>query len=243
MSPATRARAPLIALAFGVVLATRAGAPLAHAQAPAAASPPTVETRAVPGRDVKEVTARGVVHAPPHVVRAVIADVERYPAFMPYVKESRILGRDAAGALLNYQRLSFDVPFVSDRHYVIRIAEHRYRDRDGRPSYAFVWSLQEGLPPDAGRGAVRVSLNSGFWDLRPTAGLDGSTDVRYCVFSDPAGDLPRWVVGLANTEAIPKLFAAVAGEAASERYQAMPSPADGESAEPFTRTSCGDTPR
>ena len=50
----------------------------AWGQAPAPAPTVKVETRAIPGRDVKQVNAQGIIEAPPHVVRAVIADLERY---------------------------------------------------------------------------------------------------------------------------------------------------------------------
>ena len=203
-------------------------------------SPPavTVETRAIPGRDVKQVNARGIIDAPPHVVRAVIADLERYPAFMPYVKESRVLGRDASGDVQNYQRLSFGMPFVQDRHYVIRITEREYRDGDRRRAWVFVWRLEDGLPPGASTDAVRVSVNNGYWDLRPVPGAERATDVRYCVFTDPAGSLPKWLVGLANTEGIPQLFAAVGATTASPRYASLPLPPEGSSL--AERPSLGD---
>ncbi|HEX7212754.1 MAG TPA: SRPBCC family protein, partial [Methylomirabilota bacterium] len=121
-----------------------------------ATAPPMVETRAVPGRDVKQVNAQGIIDAPPHVVRAVVADLERYPEFMPYVKESRILGHDAPGQVVNYQRLSFGIPFVQDRHYVIRITERGYRDADRRRAWAVTWRLEDGLPPRASPDAIRV---------------------------------------------------------------------------------------
>ena len=60
----------------------------AWGQASGSAPPVHVETRAMPGRDVKQVNAQGIIDAPPHVVRAVIADLERYPAFMPYVRRA-----------------------------------------------------------------------------------------------------------------------------------------------------------
>ena len=228
---------------IGVLLLLALLALGAEARAQAPASPAvTVETRAVPGRDVKQVLARARLPAPPHALRAVIADLTRYPAFMPYVKESRVLAPDAAGDVLNYQRLSFGMLFVEDRHYVIRIAERRGRETDGRLSYAFVWALEPGLPddvkPDA---AIRVSVNNGFWDLRPARDADGSTDVRYCVFTDPAGSLPKWAVGLANSQAVPELFAAVAREAATARYagQAAP-PAPGALAVAPPLESCSD---
>jgi hypothetical protein len=73
---------------------------------------------------------------------------------------------------------------------------------------------------------------------------DGSTDVRYCVFTDPAGSLPKWVVGMANTEAVPDLFAAVAGQATSSRYATLPPPPGGETAsERPALGDCTDTDR
>jgi len=204
-------------------IALLTGSP-AWGQAARPALPVQVETRAMPGRDVKQVNAQGIVDAPPHVVRAVIADLERYPAFMPYVKESRVLSRETSGDVLNYQRLSFGLPLVRDRHYVIRIAERAYRDDDGRRAWAFVWRLEDGAPAGASSDAITVSVNSGYWDLRPTPGSESGTDVRYCVFTDPAGSLPKWLVGLANTEGIPQLFAAVSAAAASARYASLPPP-------------------
>jgi hypothetical protein len=199
---------------------------VAWGQAAGAAPAVTVETRAIPGRDVKQVNAQGLIEAPPHVVRAVIADLERYPAFMPYVKESRVLGRDASGDVQSYQRLSFGLPFVQDRHYVIRITEREYREPGRGRGWVFVWRLEEGLPSGASASAVRVSVNSGYWDLRPV-GAGSASEVRYCVFTDPAGSLPKWLVGLANTEGIPQLFAAVATAAASARYASLSEPPEG----------------
>lgn len=208
---------PVVALLTG---------PPAWGQAPGAAPPVKVETRAIPGRNVKQVNAQAIIDARPHVVRAVIADLEHYPAFMPYVKESRVVSRDASGDVLNYQRLSFGLPLVQDRHYVIRITERGYRDAERRRAWAFVWHLEDGLPPGVRSDAVRVSVNSGHWDLRSVASSESATDVRYCVFTDPAGSLPKWLVGLANTEGIPQLFAAVSTAAASPRYAALPPPSE-----------------
>jgi hypothetical protein len=227
-----------------VILAiTLAAAPeAARAQGPAPAPPEVkVETRAIPERDVKQVRAQAIITAPPHVVRAVIADLERYPAFMPYVKDSRVLSRDPSGDVLNYQRLSFGIIFVQDRHYVIRITERASRTPDGRTGHAFVWRLEPGLPPGVTvDAAVRVSVNNGYWDLLPVRDSEGTTDVRYCVFTDPAGSLPKWVVGLANDQAVPQLFAAVASQAATPRYAALPRPADGAAVEPLSRDGCAD---
>jgi hypothetical protein len=230
----------LLAAASALAASLLGGAPAAWAQpaAPAVA----VETRAIPGRDVKQVTAQGRIDATPHVVHAVIADLEGYPGFMPYVKESRVLSREGPGDARNYQRLSFGMPFVQDRHYVIRVVEREYRDAEGRRAWAFVWRLEDGLPSDARSDAVRVSVNSGYWDVRPVAGAEGTTDLRYCVFTDPAGSLPKWLVGLANTEGIPQLFAAVSAAATSARYASLPAPPPGTPlAERPSLGDCADT--
>ena len=68
-----------------------------------------------------------------------------------------------------------------------------------------------------------------------------ATDVRYCVFTDPAGSLPKWVVGLANDQAVPQLYAAVAAQAATPRYAMLPAPGDGAAAEPLSLGDCADT--
>jgi hypothetical protein len=230
-------------LVFVLALALPTGREAAWGQPAPPASPDVkVETRAIPDRDVKQVRAQGVIAAPPHVVRAVIADLERYPAFMPYVKESRVLPADAPGDVLNYQRLSFGIPFVQDRHYLIRITERRARDSEGRVAYALTWRLEAGLPPGVKPdAAVRVTVNSGYWDLRPVKDQGAATDVRYCVFTDPAGSLPKWVVGLANDQAVPQLYAAVAAQAATARYATLPAPGDGAAAEPLSLGDCADT--
>ena len=134
------------------------------------------------------------------------------------------------------------MPFVQDRHYVIRVVEREYRDAEGRRAWAFVWRLEDGLPSDARTDAVRVSVNSGYWDVRPVAGAEGTTDLRYCVFTDPAGSLPKWLVGLANTEGIPQLFAAVSAAATSARYASLPAPPPGTPlAERPSLGDCADT--
>ena len=227
---------------LGLVALGLLGSQIAQAQ-PASAPPVTVETRAVPGRDVKQVRAQGIIDAPPYVVRAVVADLTRYPEFMPYVKESRILEQDAPGEVVNYQRLSFGIPFVQDRHYVIRITERGYRDGDRGRGWAISWRLQDGLPAGASADAIRVSVNTGYWDLRPAKGSERATDTRYCVLTDPAGSLPKWIVGMANTEGVPQIFAAVASAAASPRYATLPAPAEeGDLTERPSLGDCGEPP-
>jgi len=49
-------------------------------------------------------------------------------------------------------------------------------------------------------------------------------------------------VGLANDQAVPQLFAAVASQAATARYATLPRPSDGAAAEPLSLGDCADLP-
>ena len=61
-------------------------------------------------------------------------------------------------------------------------------------------------------------------------------------YTDPAGSLPKWLVGLANTEGIPQLFAAVSTAAKSSRYASLPPPPEmNPLAERPALGECGDT--
>lgn len=213
---------PVRALAPGVLagaLALGMGAP------PAGASGGLViAVTAVAGTDVKELKATGTVAAPPHVVRAVIVDVARYASFMPYVSESRIVEGAESEDVLNYQRLSFGIPFVSDRHYVIRLTERRYQAADGRPAYRITWRLDGSVALPSAPGVIAVGLNNGYWDLKAEGSTAETTAVEYCVFTDSGGSLPKWIVSQANRDAIPKLFEAVRAAVADPRYSAQPAP-------------------
>lgn len=211
-----RRRGPA-AIALGAALVL-----VAAARPFAVASEVTVTATEIAGTPVKELKAVGTIAAPLHVVRAIVLAVDRYAAFIPYVSDSRIVGRAEGGDVLNYQRLSFGIPFVSDRHYVIRITEQGYVTAEGRPAYRIAWRLEDGVPVPPETAAIAVELNRGYWDLRPDGPTGAATAIEYCVFTDPGGSLPKWIVGQANRDAIPKLFEAVRAEAADARYAAVP---------------------
>lgn len=213
---AMRGLAPVV---LGGAVALAMGTPPAGASGDVA-----VTVTAVAGTDVKELKATGSVAAPPHVVRAVVADVDRYASFMPYVSESRTVGHAEAGDVLNYQRLSFGIPFVSDRHYVIRLTERRYLAVDGRAAYQIAWRVDGSVSLPSGPSAIPVELNNGYWDLKPEGSTGKTTAVEYCVFTDSGGSLPKWIVSQANRDAIPRLFEAVRAAVTDPRYSTQPAP-------------------
>jgi Polyketide cyclase / dehydrase and lipid transport len=184
----------------------------------------TVDTRPHPGSEIKEVRAYGMMAVPPHVVRAVIADVARYPEFMPYVKESRVIARSPRGTI-TYQRVSFGVVGalgVADRDYILRNVE-RVASREGRTSYKRIWNAISGNDPPQ-PGVVRLSVSKGFWELSPADEAGSRTRVVYCIFTNPGGSLPLWAINQGNSFGVPKVFNAVRKTAMESRYQNTPLP-------------------
>jgi hypothetical protein len=229
-----KANGPVPAAVLGIVLG------LGLTTTPVgAAGDVAVSVTAVAGTDVKELRATGTVAASPEVVRAVIVDVERYASFMPYVAESRIVAGGTGGDVLNYQRLSFGIPFVSDRHYVIRLTERRYVGGGDRAAYRIAWRLERSVPLPSVPSVIAVEQNDGYWDLKPASPAAEATVVAYCVFTDPGGSLPKWIVGQANRDAIPRLFDAVRSAVNDPRYAIPPAPATPASSSPPPETSRG----
>jgi len=185
-----------------------------------------VETRRHPGSEIKEVRAQGIMPVPPHVVRAVISDVAKYPDFMPYVKEGRVLRRSRLGTF-TYQRVSFGILGtlgVADRDYVMRNVERILVSADGTPTYKRIWNAISTDDPPPQRGTIRLALSRGFWLLSPAGNAGTQTQVRYCLFTDAGGSLPVWAINQGNTIGVPKVFAAVRKAAQEPRYAGTPAP-------------------
>ena len=186
----------------------------------------TIQTREHPDSAVKELRAEGRIDATPGSVWAVLADFERYPDFMPYVKVTQVLAREPGGVTIAYQRLSFGglrLLGISDRDYAIRIVDDVTTTREGRPLLRRVWTISEALAPAPDPSATRLTVNRGSWQLSP-AGEDATLAV-YCLFTDPGGSLPAWIVNRANQSAIPDVFQAVRTTAKDARYAGRPLPA------------------
>ena len=232
-----RPRGRLVAAALGLaLLALPAPVGAADWERVYSADDLMIDTRSLPASAVKELRAEGALPAPPHVVRAVIADVERYPEFMPYVKVARVLEREMGGAVVVYQRLAFgalSLLGVADRDYTIRIVERVTTSADGSAGYLREWSLVEAPPPSDDGSVIHVPVNKGYWHLR-AAGADArQTTAVYCLFTDPGGSLPTWAVNRANTLAVPKVFEAVRTAARDPRYaRQAPPPAPPDSPAP-----------
>ncbi len=161
--------------------------------------------RRMHGSAYPQAMARTVFGAPPQRVHAVVSDYDHFADFIPYILESKTLGR-REGIRWVYQRLRFPGP-ISDRRYIIRVEDLLGQARDGY--YRVQWRLASNeIYPIPNRSGVVPTIMSGFWDLRPAA--DGTeTDAAYVVHLDPGGMLPAWLMSFAADRYLSKVMAAV----------------------------------
>lgn len=175
----------------------------------------TIYERTRPGSDLREYKAVGPIAAPPAAVKAVLDDVEAYPSFMPYVKEARVISRDAAQRV-SYQRIA--PPLVSERDYTIRVRTETRAGKDGASTFINRWTPANDLGPAEKKGVTRVKNTEGSWMLEPSDGGRG-TVATYCVFTDSGGGLPVFIANAAGKTAIPKLFEAIRKQVRLPKYQ------------------------
>lgn len=152
----------------------------------------------------RRIIAVSEVDAPPDVIFGVLGDFERYPEFMPYVKESRVLSRSEENEVITYARVA--PPFVSQRDYALKVSLMPGSAANGNV-FKLEWISSPESWPEV-EGVVRIRLNEGAWLAEPVE--DGRrTRLTYRLFTDPGGLIPDFVVSLSNTIAIPELFEAV----------------------------------
>lgn len=173
------------------------------------------------GSRLNELSAFGDVDAPPERVRAVLADMERYPDFMPPTSMVRLLHRDG-NSFLYYMEIN--PPVVARRDYCLRVVWTELAEG----GWHGAWEADNQNCPAERRGVVRMRENEGEWFLEPSAGGQ-RTRLRYRCHLDVAGHVPAWLFNRVSASAIPKVFAAVQRSVRDPRYskgQQEPTPVD-----------------
>lgn len=177
----------------------------------------TIFNRGRPGSDIKEVRAVGILECAPWLCKNVVDRVDKYPKFMPYTKEARII-KTTDTYMLSYQYL--DMPFISDRDYTIKIRDKTYVDKSGTIIYKKAWEPANALGPKVKDGVVRLVVNEGYWEFKPING-GAQSKATYYLYTDPGGALPAFLINKANTSAIPNLFEAVEKTSRDPFYQSF----------------------
>ena len=125
-----------------------------------------------------------VVDVPPEKLFDVIVDYDRYPEFLPEVKEARSKARNGNAV---------DVDYVADIvkriHYTLHHVEERPR--------AVRWTFVKG---------ELMRDNHGSWTLEPT--LEGKTRATYTIEVGVGPLVPRSIVNMLVDQSLPKLLEA-----------------------------------
>lgn len=168
----------------------------------------TIRSRPRPGTAVREIWAEGNIGAEVQDVQATLMGPERFPSFMPYVTEARVLGTAPDGARLVYTRL--DLPWVAARDYVLKVYLDSGVGPDGNGVFRNRWVAYPEYMP-ARSNIVRLKINDGSWHV--TSNGDGTSHAVYKFAVDPGGMIPGFAANMGNKSGVSDTFKAVEKEA------------------------------
>ena len=160
----------------------------------------TIYTRHRFGSTLEELRAVGELDASAAKVQTVLAEVSRYPEFMPYTKESRLLAPDDQ---LCYMLLN--PPIVGERDYTIRVHRESRKGDNGTMAYYSHWEVANSEGPAPRPGVNRVNINEGSWLLEP---VGNRTRATYILYTD-GGGIPPFLANIANKQSVAQLFDAL----------------------------------
>jgi hypothetical protein len=169
------------------------------------------------GSSLKEVRAIGTVDVPLRVVRNVLNDFDAYRTFMPFTSESRVLSHDAS-ARTTLVYLKLNPPLVGARDVTIRVQDESLKAADGATAYTTRWEADNAAGPAPQPGVIRMSLDEGAWLLEPIAGSK-TTKATYSLFTDAGGNLPAFIINLANKRSVADLFEALRKQVQKNKYR------------------------
>lgn len=165
--------------------------------------------------------ATGNVDAQPFIVKNALDDYVPKVGQMPYLAETKVLKRDAKGAVI-YNRTA--PPLVDDRDYTIRMFDDSYVRADGAVVYVARWRTANDEGPAPRDGVVRVDKAEGYWRLDPID--DGKrTRATYFVVASPGGNIPQSIADMGTSSVMADIFTALRTRAKVTSYAENKPPA------------------
>jgi hypothetical protein len=150
--------------------------------------------------DVIWIGAVGLIPAPPELVYQALLEYDRQVGKIGRVSEARVLAQEE-NVLFVYERLN--LPVISDRDFVLRVT-HGHDPTKRWIHYQAVTDRGPGPRP----GIVRVTRNTGAWELVATQG--GSATIARCEFRIHLGGmLPLWLAKSRAGSEIPHLYSEI----------------------------------
>jgi hypothetical protein len=173
--------------------------------------PINVKNRERVGTPVKEIWAEGEIDAPVQDIQEVIIHPELFKNFMPYMKESREIGKpEADGSIYVYTKL--DLPVVTARDYIVRSWNDELVTPDGKGTFRNHWTAVPKKTPERS-GVVRVQIDDGSWEITAKKGDPNKSSVIYKFAIDPGGWIPKFAASMGNEKGVVETFKAVEKEA------------------------------
>lgn len=155
---------------------------------------------------VTEFLAEGTLKADAADVEAALTHYDRMTRFMPYVEESRVVGKSDDGGKLVYTLLDF--PFFLPSHdFVLNVHVDETVARDGQ--FHSRWAAEPDIVAEK-KDVVRVPVNEGEWIVRPTG--EGKSHAIYRFAVNPGDEVPSWAEDFARKDGVVKVFKRVERE-------------------------------
>ncbi len=194
------------ALALTALLALPAGAD--DGWETVANGPIVVKSKPRPNSPIRDIWAEGEINAPVQDIQAALVNAQRFTQFMPYVSESRELGKAPDGSAFVYTKLQ--LPFVAARDYISRVVLDEGVQPDGSGVFRQRWwAVPNHIPSRV--GIVRLKVNEGSWHVTPRPG--GKSWAVYKFAVDPGGNIPSFAANMGNKTGVTDTFKAVEKEA------------------------------
>jgi uncharacterized membrane protein len=163
-----------------------------------------VEWRKVEGARNREIRATGKIDQPLRKLVAVLRDIEHWPDFMPPTEKVNVY--DDRGDTRRIH-VTINPSMVSRRDYCVEVVWKVTADS----AYSQWVQIPDGCPPQQ-KGVVRHTRTDGTWKLRA---LDAQrTFIEYQAITDPAGNIPPWMVDRATAKTMFGMFRSLARRAA-----------------------------
>lgn len=203
------------ALKWAIALAALcvAAAPLASGEEAAwstiATEPYLIKARSVSDSTVKEVWAEVDFDVSVQDVEETLRDAPNFKKFMPYVVESRFLGKpEADGAQHSYIRLDFG-GMATARDYIVKVW-FDHTSLNGGDTFENHWvAVPDKLPGRA--NTLRLKINSGLWKVTATGPSTSHGVYKFIV--DPGGWIPGWATNMGNEKGVSDTVRAILTEA------------------------------
>ena len=159
-----------------------------------------VKARERPGTSIRAVLASTEVAAPPKAVIDVTGDPNTFKSSENHLEDHRVYKTDNPNVWHVYYLVDF--PFIAKRDYTLRYEKTVVPEKN---LYQLSWHAAPNIGPPAREDIVRVTLADGWVKAVPKAQGTRSV-IEYYVTADPGGNIPAWVVNIANRMTVPDLI-------------------------------------